>query len=178
MEFLRWFVNNNNNMTQTSFRGYTGQWWRRDVSVLFSAKTYLRLHFLAWDHNDICSYIFRSYHELRFEDQWFSQFVFLTFWGVDLQCSFPASHSLLDMGSELFRSVIVNASCELSFNIQTIATYWVLHLRNYMFYMVKLRFRIKGYLKIQRKEMSIKDTVKSLYTTNWWPVYMEMGDPR
>ena len=44
------------------------------------------------------------------------------------------------MGSELFRSVIVNASCELSFNIQTIATYWVLHFRNYMFYMVKLRF--------------------------------------
>ena len=77
-----------------------------------------------------------------------------------------ASHSLLDMGRVLFRRVIVNASCELSFNIQKIATYWVLHFRNYMFYMVKLRFRIKGYLKIQRKEMSIKDTVKSLYTTN------------
>ena len=82
------------------------------------------------------------------------------------------------MGSELFRSVIVNASCELSFNIQTIATYWVLHFRNYMFYMVKLRFWIKGYLKIQRKEISINDTVKSLCTTDWGPVYMEMGDPR
>ena len=70
------------------------------------------------------------------------------------------------MGSELFRSVIVNASCELSFNIQTIATYWVLHFRNYMFDMVKLRFRIKGCLKIQRKEMSINDTVKYLCTTN------------
>ena len=77
-----------------------------------------------------------------------------------------ASHSLLDMGRVLFRRVIVNASCELSFIIQTIATYWVLHFRNYMFYMVKLRFRIKEYLKIQRKEMSIKHTVKSLCTTN------------
>ena len=96
----------------------------------------------------------------------FPQFVFLTFRGVDLQCSFPASHSLLDKGKVLFRGVIVNVSCELSFNIQTIATYWVLHFRYYVFYMVKLRFRIKAYLKIQRKEMSINDTVKSLYTTN------------
>ena len=89
-----------------------------------------------------------------------------------------ASHSLLDMGRVLFRRVIVNASCELSFIIQTIATYWVPHFGNYMFYMVKLRFRIKGYLKIQRKEISINDTVKYLCTTNWGPVYMEMGDPR
>ena len=70
------------------------------------------------------------------------------------------------MGSELLRRVIVNASCERSFNIQTIAIYWVLHFRYYVFYVVKLRFRIKACLKIQRKEMSIKDTVKSLYTTN------------
>ena len=41
-------------MTQMSFRGDTGQWWRRDISVLFSAKTYLRLHFLVGDHDDIC----------------------------------------------------------------------------------------------------------------------------
>ena len=167
MEFLRWFVNNNNNMTQTSFRGYTGQWWCRDVSVLFSAKTYLRLHFLVGDHDDICFTFFD--HTMNFVSKTndFPNFFFSL--SEELICSvhfLHASHSLLDMGSELFRSVIVNASCELSFNIQMIATYWVLHFRNYMFYMVKLRFRIKEYLKIQRKEMSIKHTVKSLCTTN------------
>ena len=36
------------------------------------------------------------------------------------------------------RRVIVNALCKLSFNIQTIATYWVLHFRYYVFYLIKL----------------------------------------
>ena len=166
MEFLCWFVNNSN-MTKTSFRGDTGQWWRRDISVLFSAKTYLRLHFPAGDHEDICFTFFD--HTINFVSKT-NDFPNLFFsLSEELICSvhfLHASHSLLDMGRVLFRRVIVNASCELSFIIQTIATYWVPHFRNYMLYMVKLRFRIKGYLKIQRKEMSINDTVKYLCTTN------------